>query len=169
MNMGNLNTATMPFAMVKITDGNIKSFDFNITANSKISKGRVTLLYNGLKVKLLTPDTAFNGFSSKLIESLYANIFIIKHNNPDYDGEAPRTFYVDYVRPKSSPFFKTIWNTLLTGIKPSAGLDEKTERATAAKMEEASTDKQIRLTKKAARQKRRAEKKAAKALKKAGK
>ncbi len=169
MNMGNLNTATMPLAMVKITDGNIKSFDFDITANSKISKGRITLLYNGLKVKLLTPDTAFNGFSGKLIESLYANIFIIKHNNPDYDGDAPRTFYVDYVRPKSSPFFKTIWNTLLTGIKPAAGLDEKTIKATEAKMEEASTDKQIRLTKKAARQKRRAEKKAAKALKKAGK
>jgi len=166
MSMGNLNTATMPLAMVKITDGSIKSFDFDITANSKISKGRVTLLYNGLKVKLLTPDTAFNGFSGKLIESLYANIFIIKHNNPDNDGEAPRTFYVNYVRPKSSPFFKTIWNTLLTGIKPAAGLDEKTEKATEAKMEEADTDKQIRLTKKAARQKRRAERKAARALKK---
>jgi hypothetical protein len=169
MNMGNLNNATMPLAMVKITDGKIKSFDFDITANSKISKGRITLLYNGLKVKLLTPDTAFNGFSGKLIESLYANIFIIKHNNPDNDGEAPRTFYVNYVRPKSSPFFKTIWNTLLTGIKPAAGLDEKTEKATEAKMEEADTDKQIRLTKKAARQKRRAERRAAKALKKAAK
>jgi len=169
MNMGNLNTATMPLALVKITDGNIKSFDFDITANSKMSKGRITLLYNGLKVKLLTPDTAFNGFSGKLIESLYANIFIIKHNNPDNDSEAPRTFYVNYVRPKSFPFFKTIWNTLLTGIKPSAGLDEKTEKATEAKMQEADADKQIRLTQKAARQKRRAERKAAKALKKAGK
>jgi len=115
----------------------------------------------------LTPDTAFNGFSGKLIESLYANIFIIKHNNPDYDGDAPRTFYVDYVRPKSSPFFKTIWNTLLTGIKPAAGLDEKTEKATEAKMEEANTNKQIRLTKKAERQKRRAARRAARALKKA--
>jgi hypothetical protein len=168
MDMSKLNTATMPLAMVKITDGNIKSFDFDITADSKISKGKVVLLYNGLKVKLLQPDTTF-GFSGKLIESLYANIYIIKHNNPDNDGEAPRTFYVHNIRPKSSPFFKTIWNTLLTGIKPAAGLDEKTEKATEAKMEEADTDKQIRLTKKAARQKRRADRRAARALKKAQK
>jgi len=166
MDMGKLNTATMPLAMVKITDGNIKSFDFDINADTKISKGKVILLYNGLKVKLLQPDTTF-GFSGKLIESLYANIFIIKHNNPDNDGEAPRTFYVHNTRPKSSPFFKTIWNTLLTGIKPAAGLDEKTEKATEAKMEEAQTNKQIRLTKKAERQKRRAARRAARALKKA--
>jgi hypothetical protein len=169
MDMNGLNEATMPLAMVKITEGNIKSFKFDITANSKVAKGRVTLLYNDLKVKLLSPDTAFNGFSGKLVASLYANIFIIKHNNPDNANVAPRSFYVNYVRPKSSPFFKTIWNTLLTGIKPAAGLDEKTEKATEAKMSEAATDKQIRLAKKAARQKRRADRRKKKALEKAEK
>lgn len=169
MDMGSLNRATMALAMVKITNGNIKKFSFDINSTSKVSKGKVELLYNDLKVKLLDPDTNFNGYSGKLVASLYANIFVIKHNNPDNANEAPRSFYVNYTRPKSSPFFKTIWNTLLTGIKPAAGLDEKTEKATEAKMAEADADKQMRLTKKQARQKRRADRRAKRALKKAQK
>ncbi|MFI5157440.1 MAG: cell envelope integrity protein TolA [Sphingobacteriales bacterium] len=169
MEMGALNRATMALAMVKITNGSIKKFSFDINGNSKASKGKVVLLYNDLKVKLLDPDTNFNGYSGKLVASLYANIFVIKHNNPDNANEAPRMFYVNYKRPKSSPFFKTIWNTLLTGIKPAAGLDEKTQKATEAKMAEAETDKQVRLTKKQARLKRRADRKAKRALRKAQK
>jgi len=165
MDMGSINAATMPLAMVKITDGNIKSFKFDINANAKVSRGKVELLYNDLKVKLLSPDTNVISFKGKIIESLYANIFIIKHNNPDNPDEAPRTFNVNYVRPKDSPFFRTVWQTLLAGIKPAAGLDEKTEKATEAKMDEAQTNKQIHIAKKAARQQRRAARKAERALK----
>lgn len=165
MDMGSINAATMPLAMVKITDGNIKSFKFDINANAKVSRGKVELLYNDLKVKLLSPDTNVISFKGKIIESLYANIFIIKHNNPDNPDEAPRTFNVNYIRPKDSPFFRTVWQTLLAGIKPAAGLDEKTEKATEAKMDEAQTNKQIHIAKKAARQQRRAARKAERALK----
>ncbi|WP_461450787.1 hypothetical protein [Mucilaginibacter sp.] len=165
MSMGPINTATMALADVKITDGNIRSFTFDIHANAKISKGRVELLYNNLKVKLLTPDTNFISFKGKILESLYANIFIIKHNNPDEPGTAPRTFDVNYIRPKNSPFFRTVWRTLLTGIKPAIGLDEKTEKATEERMGEAKTNKQIRQSKKIARQERRAARRAARAQK----
>jgi len=155
----------MPFAMVKITNGSLKEFSFDINANSRIAKGHINLLYNDLKVKLLQPDTTF-GLKSKIIESLYANIFIIKHNNPDNAGEAARAFNVTYLRPKDSPFFKTIWNTLLAGIKPSAGIDAKTERSIAIKMNEQVANKQTRVTKKALRQQRRAERRRKRELKK---
>jgi hypothetical protein len=163
MNLEAVNPATMPFAMVKITDGRVKSLDFDIKANSQTNRGRVTLLYNDLKVKLLSPDTAMYGFKGKIIESLYANIFIIKHDNPDKPGETPRSFYVNYIRPKDSPFFKTVWNTILTGIKPAAGLDDKKMQATKVQMTNHQLNKQKRLIKRAERRARRAVKEQQKA------
>jgi len=161
-----LNPATMPFAMVKIQSGVLQKFDFDVHEDSKISKGRIALFYNNLKVKLLSPDTNMNGFKGKLVESLYANIFIIKHDNPDKPGAVPRTFTVKYVRPKDSPFFKTIWHTLLAGIKPSAGLDDKKMQATKEQLTQHEINKQNRLKKRAARKLRRAEKKREKELEK---
>lgn len=166
MNLEDINTATMPFAMVKITAGTLKRLDFDIHANNTTNKGRLTLLYNDLKVKLLAPDTNLNGFKGRLIESLYANIFILKHDNPDKAGEVPRSFTINYVRPRESPFFKTVWNTLLVGIKPSAGLDDKTMQATQAQLTEHQLNKQNRLKKRAERKQRRAEKKRQKELEK---
>jgi len=169
MDLEDINPATMPFAMVKITSGTEKRLDFDIHANSTINKGKLTLLYNNLKVKLLAPDTNLDGFKGKLIESLYANIFILKHDNPDKEGETPRSFTINYVRPKESPFFKTVWNTLLAGIKPSAGLDDKKMQATQAQLTEHQLNKQNRLKKRAERKQRRAEKKRQKELEKAQK
>lgn len=169
MDMEYLNPATMPFAMVKITGGTEKRLDFDIHANSTVNKGRLTFLYNNLKVKLLEPDTTMNGFKGKLIPSLFANIFILKHNNPDKDGEVPRSFYITYMRPKDSPFFKTIWHTLLAGIKPSAGLDDKKMQATQAQLTAHQVEKQNRMKKRAERKQRRAEKKQKKELEKAQK
>jgi hypothetical protein len=164
MNLEAVNPATMPFAMVKITDGRVKSLDFDIKANSQTNRGRVTLLYNNLKVKLLSPDTAMYGFKGKIIESLYANIFIIKHDNPDKPGEIPRSVEVNYIRPKDSPFFKTVWNTILTGIKPAAGLDDKKMQATKVQMTQHQINKQNRIKKRAERRARRAVKEQQKAM-----
>jgi len=106
----------------------------------------------------LSPDTAMYGFKGKVIESLYANIFIIKHDNPDKTGEVPRSFNVNYMRPKDSPFFRTVWQTLLTGIKPEVGLDYKTMQATKAQITQHQVNKQNRIQKRAERRARRAAK-----------
>jgi len=158
MGLAAINTATVPFALVKITSGSVKRLDFDIHANSRVSSGKFVLLYNGVKVKLLKPDTTY-GLKSKVIESLFANMFILKHDNPDKEGEVPRSFDINYIRPKDSPFFKTIWQTLLSGIKPSVGLDKKTEDAIAAQLTQQQINKQNRMEKRAARKERRAEKK----------
>jgi hypothetical protein len=168
MDLEALNGATMPFAMVKITNGLLKSFSFAVQANGYSANGHVKLLYNDLKVKVLKPDSTY-GFKGKLLESLYANIFIIKHDNPDNPGDAPREFNVHYIRPDSVTFFSSVWRTLLTGIKPSAGLDKKTEQATAEKMRQTQANKLDRQQRRALRRARRAEKKKEKELKKAEK
>jgi hypothetical protein len=165
MDLEEINPATMPLAMVKITSGTLKNFNFDMHANSRLSTGRVNLLYNDLKVKLLKPDSTY-GFKGRIIESLYANIFIIKHDNPDKVGDTPRSFNLTFVRPTDFPFFKTIWTTLFSGIKPSAGLDKKTIQTIANLMHQKTINKQERITKKELRQQRRAERERKKALQK---
>ena len=158
MDLTAISPATMPFAMVKITDGILKQFTFDVKANSHTASGQIALLYNNLKVKVLQPDSVY-GLKNNLIQSLYANIFIIKHDNPDKPGDAPRTFHVNFTRPDSVAFFGSIWQTLLAGIKPSAGLNKKTEEATAEKLQQANTNKLEREKRRQERKARRAEKK----------
>jgi len=50
------------------------------------------------------------------------NAFVIKHSNPDSPGEVPRHADIVFRRPASYPFFKTLWQTIFTGIKACAGI-----------------------------------------------
>ncbi|HEY4326318.1 MAG TPA: hypothetical protein VGN20_20195 [Mucilaginibacter sp.] len=129
MDLKFVNPAAIPLAMVKITSGTLKRFTFDIKANRNGDKGKVEVLYNDLKVIVLKPDTAFDRLKQKPIATLYANLFILKHNNPDITGGMPRTAYVDYARAPETSFFKSIWQTLFSGIKPCAGLDAKMQKA----------------------------------------
>jgi hypothetical protein len=158
MELGRLNPATMPLAMVKMTSGSVKKFSFDIQANSNVFKGKVDFLYNDLKIVLLKADTANDRFKRKSIMSIFANLFVIRRSNPDDKGKLTSSLVI-YKRPKDSPFFKTIWKTLLTGIKPCIGLDEKSQKATNDRIDEHLKNKQDRIKSKADRQKRKAERK----------
>jgi hypothetical protein len=166
MNLQLVNKATMPLAMVKINSGTVKRFDFDIQGNRHVTKGPVKILYNNLQVTLLKPDTSDEWLKRMTIASLFANVFIIKHDNPDDNKTPPRSFNVVYQRPITSPFFKTIWATLLEGIKPDAGLNKKTLAAAISRIHEMAEDKltrqqkkQKRIERREARRKRREEKK----------
>lgn len=169
MDMRGINAATIPLAMVKITSGQLNEFNFDIKGNNKGASGRVQLLYNNLKIKLLKADTTQNTLKGKTIASLFANVFIIKHDNPDNPGETPRSARVVYKRPIDFPFWKTVWKTLLAGIKPNIGMDEKAQQATAALTKKSLDTKLDRKAKKALRQKKRAERKRLRQLKRAQK
>ena len=84
----------------------------------------------------------------------------------DNPGEIPRSFYVNYERPRDYPFFKNIWHTLLTGIKPCVGLNEKVQQDVKNKIANMAIKKQERLKKKEQRKQRRAERKLRRELKK---
>jgi hypothetical protein len=166
MNLRTINEVIMPLAMVKINTGTLKSFDFDIHGNNKTSKGKITFLYNDAKITLLKPDSANQTLKRKPIESLYANVFIIKHDNPDKEGEIPRSFNIVYNRPINSPFFKTAWQTLLTGIKPAVGFDKKAQQTASVKKTEKEIKKQNREIKKQLRKQKRAERKQKRELRK---
>jgi hypothetical protein len=157
MDLKVVNTATMPLTMVKIASGTLKQFDFDVHADNTKAKGKVSILYNNLTVNMLKADTSLDKLKKQTLASLYANIFIIKHNNPDVTGGQPRQFYVDFTRTPETPFFNFIWKTLLSGLKPSIGLDKKAQDATTAMVSKQAINKQNRKIKKEQRKQRRAE------------
>lgn len=166
MDLTVLNPAVMTLGLIKVNTGKLTRFDFDIKADNSVSKGRVALLYNDLKVTVLKPDTINDKLKHMAIASLYANVMILKHNNPDNPGEMPRSFDVNYERPRDYPFFKNIWHTLLTGIKPCIGLNEKVQQDVKNKIANMAIKKQERLIKKEQRKQRRAERKLRRELKK---
>lgn len=155
MNLQSVNEAIMPLAMIKITSGTLNRFSFDVKANRTLAKGKIEILYNNLKVILLKPDTAFNKLKHQTIASMFANLFIFKHDNPDKPSTLPRTFNITYVRPAETPFFKYLWQTLLSGIKPSVGLNKKTTDATIYMISKQVINKQNRKIKKTQRKLRR--------------
>ncbi|MDO3626845.1 hypothetical protein [Mucilaginibacter sp. BT774] len=166
MDLTVLNPAIMPLGLIKVNNGRLTSFEFDIKADNSVSKGRVALLYNDLKVTVLKADTINDKLKHMTIASLFANVMVLKHDNPDTPGEAPRSFNVNYERPRDYPFFKNIWHTLLTGIKPCVGLDEKMQQDVKNKIADMAIKKQERLVKKEQRKQRRAERKLRRELKK---
>lgn len=165
MDLPILNPAIMPLGLIKVNTGKLDRFEFDIKADNSVSKGRIALLYNNLKVTVLKADTVNDKFKHLTIASLFANIMVLKHDNPDNPGQMPRSFYVNYQRPKDYPFFKNIWHTLLTGIKPCVGLDEKMQKDVKERIADIAIKKQEHLIKKEQRQQRRAARKLKRALK----
>ncbi|WP_342647147.1 hypothetical protein [Mucilaginibacter sp. CSA2-8R] len=156
MDLEKLNKAVMPFGLVKITSGNLDKLSFDINADKTLSEGNVSFLYHDLKLHILKMDTIANRYQHRAIASLLANALIVKRNNPDRIGDAPRAIHVTYIRQPDTSFFKTIWKTLSKGIKASAGYDEVTEKQVKQHIAQHRLDKANRRIKKALRQQRRA-------------
>jgi len=169
MELSAVNSAIMPFAQVKITSGSLKSLDFDFNADKHHAKGKFSILYNNLKVKILKPDTVHLTLKNKLVASLFANIFILKHDNPDGPGLIPRTYNINLKRPADYSFFKSIWQSLLQGIKPSVGYNQKTQKMATDRMAHDELNKKNRQIKKEQRKERRAERKIKRQLKKEAK
>ena len=125
MELKQVNAAAMPLAMVKITSGSLKEFSFDINANRNTARGTVKILYNNLKVNVLKADTNYDILKKQTFASFYANLFILKHDNPEVEGGIARSVNVNLHRADETPFFKFVWQSILTGIKPAIGLDEK--------------------------------------------
>jgi hypothetical protein len=166
MDLTAMNVATMPLALLKVNTGQVTRFDFAIAGNRAESHGTVSLQYNNLKITVLKADTAEKRLKHKMLESFYANLILLKRNNPDNPGDTPRSFNVSFKRPIDYPFFKAAWNTLLIGIKSSVGMDKKAQEKAAQKMADRDRKKVERKERKAMRKQKRAERKRKRAEKK---
>ena len=100
------------------------------------------------------------------MSDLLCLIIVVKTSNPDALGEILRSARMIFLRPKSYPFFKTLWAALLSGIKPCAGMGDTQKQAVPkplTKKEKRAKDKAV---KKALKEKKKADKAFRKKLKK---
>jgi hypothetical protein len=160
-----INPAVMPLALAEIKKGQFNSLDFNLTANRKSVHGKVQVLYSDLSVALLGSSPG-EDYHTKPLKTLAAKVFVVKAANPDEPGKAPRTARVIFLRPASYPFFKTLWESLLSGIKPCAGMGDTQKQAVPAPMTKKEQRAKDKAVKKALKEKKKADKAFNKKLKK---
>jgi len=108
----NLNQITMNCAQIKIQKGMIHSGEFEFLANKNESNGQLNLLFNKLKMKILTRKG--DRLKGDNIKSLIANLFITR-NNPE-QGKEPIIGSIYWKRDESRWITNYWWKSLFSGI-----------------------------------------------------
>lgn len=165
MGISLVNPAVMPLALVEIKTGQVKSLDFNIQSNRLKSTGEVRLLYNDLNIALLNSGV-HKKYGVSPIKSFVANNILIKNNNPDSYDQPSRKARILFKRPASYSFFKAIWQTLLSGLKPCIGLGDTQRQAVSHPLTPKEQKALDKANKKALKQKKKADKEHQKQLRK---
>ncbi len=115
-----LNPLTKPMGLAKIESGKINSVDFNFMGNDSATDGKLTILYDDMKVSLLKKNDEENKYTKKFLPSLFASA-LIKKSNPE-KNQPPRVADVHFKRNMNKSFFNLLWKSIFTGIKESAGM-----------------------------------------------
>ncbi len=135
MNGKPLNRIITPLLNAEVANANIKRVSFDVKADDYRSQGSLRFDYDNMRVNLLTVDEAGQKGSMK-VASFLANSFIINDSNPDANGKY-HVGRINYARPHTYSFFKTLWQSLLQGIKECAGISPERERRIMNAAEEA--------------------------------
>lgn len=121
-NLQMLNPILVPTGFVRIESGYVRRGRFKAELNKTNANGSLYLLYDDLKVELLSKGTGGDQSLGKEVLSFLANKVAIKGSNPS-KGEEPRTGSITVTRdPKRSVFsyWKECFNS---GFLSSMGLD----------------------------------------------
>jgi len=120
------NKILTPLLNVGIGSGNIKSVKFNMSGTDYHTTGDFRFDYNELKLELLNEKKAGEEQKSKKLVSFLVNQLIINDSNPDAN-EVYHVGKVNYRRVPEHTFFKNLWQSLLEGIKQTAGISPERE------------------------------------------
>ncbi len=135
MNGKPLNRIITPLLNAEIASANIKGVSFDMQADDYRAWGTLQLDYDNMKLNLLTTDEEGQKSSMK-VASFLANSFIINDSNPDANGKY-HSGRINYTRPHDYSFFKSMWKSLLEGIKQCAGISKEREQRLMNAAEEA--------------------------------
>lgn len=119
------NKILRPLLNVEIASGNVKSVRFDMQGDDSRNWGDFRFDYDNLKISILN-DPSEEKKSSKSVLSFLVNSIIINDSNPDAN-EVYHVGKINYKRVPEHPFFKTIWQSLLEGIKQCAGISPERE------------------------------------------
>ena len=125
MNGKAFNRILTPLLSAEVGTANIQELRFDMQGNDYRNWGTLWWDYSDMRVYLL--DTHEDGSTSrKKIISFLANELLINDSNPDSKG-VYIIGKIDYQRPHEFSFYKTLWKSLLEGIKQTAGISRERE------------------------------------------
>ena len=122
-----LNSAIRPLSLIEIKSGFIDKMIFKGTGSLKGVRGKLTCYYKDLKIALLKMSGKTIRLKRKGIASIFANILIIKDDNPS-PGAPVRTSNFLFNRPQHSSFFNMIWKGFAEALLETIGFDSATQK-----------------------------------------
>jgi len=108
--MKDFNKASLPAMGLKFKQGNLKKITFKGSANAKISRGEMTMLYDNLEAEIVKKNEA----DKNKFVSWAANTVIYK-SNPGKNNKL-RTASMEFERVPYKGFGNLVWKTLQSGI-----------------------------------------------------
>ncbi len=127
-NPGILNPILGPTAFIRFDEGHINSGRFNIELTNRRATGDMHLLYQNLKIDILSKGSGTEQSFGKKVLSKLANWAIIKDSNPSDKGEAPRIGQINVTRDPVNSIFSYWTDCMMNGFMSSAGLGAKAEK-----------------------------------------
>lgn len=119
------NRILTPLLSAEVASANIKGMRFDMQGEDYRNWGSLWLDYDDVKINLL--ETHEDGSTSRRkLVSFLANELLINSSNPDHKGDY-HVGRINYQRPPHFSFFKTLWKSLLEGIKQAAGISKERE------------------------------------------
>ncbi|MDF2514927.1 MAG: Uncharacterized protein K0R59_223 [Sphingobacterium sp.] len=118
------NSMLVPLLNVEITSGNIHKIAFSYDANDFKNWGQFKFDYDHLKINLL--DLEKKKKLTKFAASFIVDHLLLDESNPDKKG-VYHLGDVNYTRISEFSFFKTLWQSLLAGIKQCVGMGPERE------------------------------------------
>ncbi len=113
-NAREFNRITVPTVGVKLK-GTVNGGEFYFEANNEASTGNVELLFEKLKVSVLTQPGNAAKSQTDLLKSLVANVFMV-HDNPEV-GKEVMVGKVYFKRNKNRWMINFWWKSLLQGVR----------------------------------------------------
>lgn len=126
MPLPEINTILEPSANISIKDGIVESMKFSFHANEFVSNGKMEMRYKNLKIELLNKKDGESGLVEDVLAFL-AHQFVIKEENPSA-GQPVRVTEIGFQRDPTRFIFHYSWKSLLSGIKPTIGIAEKSKK-----------------------------------------
>lgn len=121
-----INQITVPLSSLQIMRGNADNCWFDVCADQREASGQLTGNYHNLYIKLLADDTSRAALHKMKTLSSLANMFMVLNDNP-LINEPVRTEEIFTKRDENRSFFRYLWRSLLSGLKPTIGMQKGRE------------------------------------------
>ncbi len=114
-----INKQSKALAKLDVRSLHLRDFDMDIKGDEGHAMGHFTMIYNGLKIKILEIDKQSQEVKNKGFLSFIANnVFVYTHN--PMPGEDVRRVTTYVVRDERKSFFNLIWRNIYNGMLKSA-------------------------------------------------